>query len=175
MTRRVASRCTRKRFAFSRTRIPDRSWDSRVCSPPPLSEVGILGRGPEARLKAVPTSRYSYRRPNWPKTRSYFDSCRDGCSPPRSDQRQTPHHTTCTRTVRVLRADCRLLSRRRNTSYSCRALKRLQPRCPRFSLCIRGCSRACRTPSRATQGARVFPDSSTRRCRLRGHQQVVRC
>jgi len=47
-------------------------WDIRVCSPPPLSGVGILGRGHEGRLLAVPTSRYSYLHPNWVQTRSYF-------------------------------------------------------------------------------------------------------
>ena len=47
-------------------------WDIRVCSPPPLSEVGILERGHEGRLQAVPTSRYSYPHPNRVQTRSYF-------------------------------------------------------------------------------------------------------
>jgi len=39
-------------------------WDIRVCSLPPLPEVGILERGREGRLRAVPTSRYSYLHPN---------------------------------------------------------------------------------------------------------------
>jgi len=62
-------------------------WDIRVCSLPPLSEVGILERGREDRLRAVPTSRYSYLHPNRVQTRSYFRCCRDGCSPPRSRRR----------------------------------------------------------------------------------------
>ena len=49
-----------------------RGWDIRVYSLPPLSEVGILGRGHRGGLLAVPTSRYSYLRPIWTKTRSYF-------------------------------------------------------------------------------------------------------
>ena len=62
-------------------------WDIRVCSPPPLSAVGIRRRGYEGRLRAVPTSRYSYPRPNWTQTRSYFRSRRGGCSPPHSHPR----------------------------------------------------------------------------------------
>jgi len=47
-------------------------WDITVCSLPPLSEVGILGRGHIGRLRAVPTSRYSYPQTTVRKTRSYF-------------------------------------------------------------------------------------------------------
>jgi len=56
-----------------RQRNPDRSWDITVCSPPLVPAVGIRWTSHKGRLKAVPTSRYSYPRPNWPKTRSYFD------------------------------------------------------------------------------------------------------
>jgi hypothetical protein len=62
------------------------SWDITVCSPPPLSEVGSLGRGHEDRLRAVPPSRYSYAHPKGVQTRSYVDSAQGGCSPPRSHQ-----------------------------------------------------------------------------------------
>ncbi len=60
-----------------------RGWDITVCSLPPLPEVGILGKGREGRLRAVPTSRYSYPHPNRVQIRSYFHSGRDGYSPPR--------------------------------------------------------------------------------------------
>jgi len=49
-----------------------RGWDIRVCSLPPVSAVGIRRTGHRGRLRAVPTSRYSYLHPNWVQTRSYF-------------------------------------------------------------------------------------------------------
>jgi len=81
------------------------------------------------------------------------------------------HHTPRRRTSHARLADCRLLYHRRNTSYSCRALKLLRLRSPQPSPCIQGCSRTCRTPSRAGQDCRVCPSFLTRHSHPRGHQR----
>ena len=40
-------------------------WDITVCSLPLVPAVGIRWTSHEGRLRAVPTSRYSYPHPNW--------------------------------------------------------------------------------------------------------------
>jgi len=156
MTRRNASRCTRKRRAFSRTRIPDRVGILRFA----VSDLFSWGRnsphyGRTGEPLAVPTSRYPYRRHPWRDSGVPFVEY----SPRRSHPRLQPYRTHRTRIVRVQGADCHPCDHTPNTISTYFVPKPTPRRYPRlgFSLVVEKRCEAVERPPVQVEIAVVAP------------------